>query len=64
MKCTTKILIKSYFLAYDLMRTVISCQTLTIKDLRAQGRQLTHPSTYALLSLSLFTEHHLNTVVL
>lgn len=64
MKCTTKILIKSYFLAYDLIRIAISCQILRTKELRAQARQLTLPAVYALLSLSLFTEHHLNTVIL
>lgn len=51
MKCTTKILIKSYSLAYDLIRTTISCSGAD-KELRTQGRQLTLPSAYALLSFS------------
>lgn len=56
---------KSTFLTCGLMTMATACWTLTIKELRAQGRQLIllHSMSY-FLSYSLSTEHPLNTAIL
>lgn len=47
-----------------MIRMANSAHTLAMKELRTQGRQLTFPSSYALPSISLSIEHHLNRLTL